>query len=364
MKKSRYITNLGNNKNVPYTLTARLLKTSSFTSHNFVIKSASYKPQACRITTFFFLFSLGTFSCITKISPEMSLVQKGINDLERGHYHQAIFVFNQVLEKSPKHEKALYYRGLAYCVLKKYEKGLADFTQALEINEKAVAVLINRGIIYALLGKEQQALNDFTEALKYDPDNEKIYSNRGGLYARKKDYSKALADFNRALEKDPDNKKLLAYKGDMLLALGRYIEATKEYHLALKQDPRDGDLYRRRGNARHLIGKTDAAIKDLNKSIALKPTNALSYAILGIIWFDKKDYGRAIANFVLGQGFGPDKIAAELPVTYLYMGEAYRQKNFRENALDSYETFLWLNPDPKLRSVAEKALEELKKTEN
>jgi tetratricopeptide (TPR) repeat protein len=248
--------------------------------------------------------------------------------------------------------------------LKKYEQGLADFTQALKINEKAVGVLINRGIIYALLGKEQQALDDFTEALKYDPDNEKIYSNRGGLYARKRDYARALADFNRALEKNPDNKKLLAYKGDMLLALGRYLEATKEYHLALKQAPREGDLYRRRGHARYLIGKTKAAIKDLDKAIALEPTNALSYALLGIIWYNKKDYGRAIANFVLAQGFGPDKVAVELPVSYLYMGEAYRQKGFRENALDSYRAFLRSNPNPKQRSLAEKAIEELKRTEN
>jgi tetratricopeptide (TPR) repeat protein len=312
--------------------------------------------KAYRIAILLLIFSMRMFSCA---SPGNSIIKEGIQEINNGRYHRAIFIFNDILKQHPKHEKALYYRGLSYCALKEYEKALADFTLALELNEAAVGALINRGIIYALIGKEEKALDDFTDAIKYDPDNHKIYSNRGGLYARKKDYSRALADFDRALEKDSENKKLLAYRGDMLLALGRYNEAIKDYGYAIKQDPKDGDIYRRRANARRLMGEIDLAVKDINKSVTFQPTNALSYAILGIIWFNKKDYGRAIANFVLSQGFGSDKIAVELPITYLYMGEAYRQKNFTENAIDSYETFLSLNPDPEQRRIAGKAIKEL-----
>jgi tetratricopeptide (TPR) repeat protein len=146
----------------------------------------------------------------------------------------------------------------------------------------------------------------------------------------------------------------------MLVGLGRYKEAIADYDQAIEYDTKDGDLYRRRANARRLIGKTGAAIRDLNKSLSLQPLNALSYGILGIIWFNKKDYGRAIANLAQAHVFEPDKIAVELPEAYLYMGEAYRQKDFTENALDSYETFLRLNPDSELAHIAEKAIKELK----
>lgn len=312
----------------------------------------------CRVAILHLLFSIGLSSCV---SQNTRLVKEGIRKIDRGRYYQAIFIFNKVLEDDSVHEKALYYRGLSYCALKEYKNALADFTKVLEENKTAVGALINRGIIYALVGKEKESLEDFTQALVYDPDNPKIYSNRGGLYARKKDYSRALTDFNRALKGNPESKKLLAYRGDMLSGLGRYREAIMDYDHAIGHDSKDGDLYRRRANTLWIMGEEERAIEDLRKSTSLQPRNALSYAVLGMIHFDRKDYARALANFAMAQGFGRDKIVDELPLAFFYMGEAYRRLDFSENALDSYETFLSLNPDHELKRSAEKALETLKK---
>ena len=77
-----------------------------------------------------------------------------------------------------------------------------------------------------------------------------------------------------------------------------------------------------------------------------------------------------MANFAMAWGFGKcvrgggDKIAAELPEAYFYMGEAYRKKNFMEDARDCYETFLKIPQiDINRKRLAEEALKKLKKNE-
>lgn len=92
------------------------------------------------------------------------------------NYHEAIKDFSEALNLDSQSEKALYYRGLMYSVLKDYPAALKDFNHCLELNPCLPNSLFRRAQVYSHLGDFPRALADAKKALDIDPKLEEARS--------------------------------------------------------------------------------------------------------------------------------------------------------------------------------------------
>jgi tetratricopeptide (TPR) repeat protein len=63
----------------------------------------------------------------------------------------------------------LYFKGLSELGKNNYEEAINNFTKAIELDPKDASVYNNRGNAYANLNKYEEALNDYNKAIELDP---------------------------------------------------------------------------------------------------------------------------------------------------------------------------------------------------
>lgn len=98
----------------------------------------------------------------SKLAFAQFFLNKGIEDLKKGDFGQAIAGFNLVIRLNPNDARAYLFRGNAYGQLKEYQKAIADYTQAIRLNPNYADAYNLRGLFYIILGDSQKAaLLDF-----------------------------------------------------------------------------------------------------------------------------------------------------------------------------------------------------------
>ena len=75
--------------------------------------------------------------------------------------------FSRVLKKDAKHERALYFRGIACVALGEYDQAIEDLTVSLIRNNDRGIAHLARGLAYAELGKEHDAALDMNSATAF-----------------------------------------------------------------------------------------------------------------------------------------------------------------------------------------------------
>jgi tetratricopeptide (TPR) repeat protein len=79
-------------------------------------------------------------------------LSKGIGQVNRGNYEEAISIFNMLLEENPKSCDALLGRGTAYAFLRKLEIAITDFSKAIEVDPTVGEAWKRRGQARAAIG--------------------------------------------------------------------------------------------------------------------------------------------------------------------------------------------------------------------
>jgi tetratricopeptide (TPR) repeat protein len=103
--------------------------------------------------------------------------------------------------------QALIDRGIENSQKGRYDEAIQDFNQALKAKPGDAATLTFRGVVYHAKGQDDQALKDFDQALNADPKFGRAYYQRGMVYETLGRYTPALKDLEQA--------KSLGYKVDM-----------------------------------------------------------------------------------------------------------------------------------------------------
>jgi tetratricopeptide (TPR) repeat protein len=103
--------------------------------------------------------------------------------------------------------QALVDRGIENSQKGNYDQALQDLDQALKAKPKDAAILTFRGVVYYAKGQADRAIQDFDEAIQADPKFGRAYYQRGMVQETKGLYDHALKDLQQA--------KNLGYKVDM-----------------------------------------------------------------------------------------------------------------------------------------------------
>ncbi len=212
---------------------------------------------------------------------------------DEGILASAIQDCSQAIHLSPNEDEAYFKRALYYTFQKNYPRAIADYNRTVKLLPKSGVALAFRGMAYLESGAYDHALSDCTKAIKRD------YT-MGGFAEDCVDKARTAKQRLSSGQKLGDPRawcdgKALAEEG---FPQDRQIEGCTRLIDSGKEGPDDliKDHFNR-ATAYDFKGADDKAIDDYNVVIELQPENASVYGSLGMIYWVKNEYDRAIENF-------------------------------------------------------------------
>ena len=184
-----------------------------------------------------------------------------------------------------------------------------DSTQGVYYEKRAEA--------YSAAHEDIKALQDLEKALSIGYTDSNFYALLGFTASRAGKWERAVMYLTEAINENPENEMLYAYRGYANMTIGEYAMAENDYFIYLKHHQEDGISWFGMAQTEEGLGKHDSAITSFKKSIELDSTNYEAYFDLGIIYCNKNEFSKAIADFDACLKIKPD-----LPYVYFNRGKA------------------------------------------
>lgn len=249
-------------------------------------------------------------------------LQRGMENLLKGRYEQAVADFTKALEFMPGTAEAYSGRARAQEKLKRYDRALADYSKLIELNPQAPAAYIGRGHVFMDLKRYDEALQDFSKAIELKPDVAASYVARCNVHELNRLHDRAIADCSRAVELEPNLDIGYSLRARAYAAKGMKQEAAADYERAARACIDNGltaaragrldealarfdrasrldtkhrpEAYLNRGAAYEKKGENLKAVNDYSEAIRLRPDYAEAYLRRGYVFAQKfEDYGKA-----------------------------------------------------------------------
>jgi tetratricopeptide (TPR) repeat protein len=99
-----------------------------------------------------------------------SLLQAGIEQMNRGDGPAAVATFTRVIERRPDFAEGWNKRATVYFLMGEYEKSLRDCDEVIKRNPHHFGALAGYGQIYLRLDEPERALEYFRRALRVNPN--------------------------------------------------------------------------------------------------------------------------------------------------------------------------------------------------
>ena len=164
------------------------------------------------------------------------------------------------------------------------------------------------------------------------------YLIRGKQSFHARNYEAAMESYKKSVEVDPRFARGYVDLGSAYYALDRYTEAEEAFKNAIvAQD--DSCARCGLGSVYRVTGRTMQAEIELRKSIQLNPADDCPYGELGRLYYDTKQYGKAIDVFEQKNKLRRDA------VTLHFLANCYYRLRKVEESLPFYEQATSLSPD-------------------
>ena len=292
--------------------------------------------------------------------------QKRLADAER--------IYQQILQREPRHFPALHLLGVIACQTGRTAQGVELIGKAIALNAKVAAAHNDLGNALLDLNRPEEALGSYERAIALNPEVALAHNNRGNVLLGLKRPEEALASYNKAIALKPDFAEAYTSRGVALRDLKRLEEALASYDkaIALKSDL--AETYSNRGNALMDLKRSEEALASYNKAVALSPNVALAHSNRGNALLDLKRPEEALATYDkalqlqfdlaearLGRGNAlcalkrhDEAIAVydetlvlmpSLAIAWLGRGNACHELKRNNEALAAYDKALTLEPD-------------------
>ena len=268
------------------------------------------------MTKYLFVLSL-LFSQCSSGQIFADYAKLGFTAQQSKNYQEAITQYSKAQKIEPHNTDINRRIGLMYYYLPKYDSALFYYNLVLTDNPKDSISYYQRGFVYLDSGEYQRAVNDFTAAFNFSKTSADACFNIGKSYSGLGDFNNAIEYYKMALTLFPNDKFSFYEIGYSYASASvpNNDSALKYYNKAIEQDKNYYEPYFNRGL---LYAKKFQDLKrahqDLEKSIAIRPKNQLSYLYNGLLYFDEKEFGKAKDMY--------DKVIAQ----YSGYGQAYYER--------------------------------------
>ena len=228
-------------------------------------------------------------------------LRKAQSHLKAGELIQAAKLYNQILSKFPKNQKA--FKGYQKLKLlanskaiskveppqaqvdelislhhqQKFEEALLKVKVLIDLFPQAASLFNLQGASHAALYRYGAAIDSYRQALSIKPDYAQAYNNMGT--ALKNDYKikEAISCYKKAIRNKSDYAEAYNNMGLALVKAGGLDAAIDSYNVALSIKPDYAHPYVNKGIALKSKGEFDAAIDSYIKAINVKPDYAEAY---------------------------------------------------------------------------------------
>lgn len=145
-----------------------------------------------------------------------------------------------------------------------------------------------------------EAKKDLLEYLQYDADSVVAHKLLGAILLRENNAEAAYNTLRPALDRAPGDPQLQYLLGKAALGRKQYLVANQWFEKALAQGGDPAEILPDLARGRLANGQVEQAIKDLETIRARDPKNADTLALLGYVYMQRREYGKAIAALDAG----------------------------------------------------------------
>jgi Flp pilus assembly protein TadD len=167
------------------------------------------------------------------------LLESGLAALNAGNIHEAIPLFQRVVELEPKHKQAWNDLGLAYLRTGKFEEAASAFSKQIEVNPFGENSYDYLGIALQQQQKFDEAADAFRKQIGVNPLDTIAHAALGGLLLTEHKYSEAIPELDKATVLSPDSAELQVSLGQAYLNVGEKEKALVAFEkgVELAQTP-------------------------------------------------------------------------------------------------------------------------------
>lgn len=231
-----------------------------------------------------------------------------------------------------------------------------------------------QGIEYAKQNNCDKAVEALKKAIQIKPNNASYYGELADVLQKQKKIDQAEKVYKKAIELSPDWVNFYISLAELFIEKNNLRAAILTYKQAVILNPKNDELYNLLGATLVDYGELDLAKTAYNQAIKLKPFTVSYYRCLGDIYRDQNNLDLAIVNYRKGIALAPDhgwlymrlsaalaqqdkldeatemcQLATEFkyknPSYYTLLGDIQLQIGDVDNALDTYQQAIKLNPN-------------------
>ncbi|HVZ81778.1 MAG TPA: tetratricopeptide repeat protein [bacterium] len=189
-----------------------------------------------------------------------------------------------------------------------------------------------------LMAQDSEKEAIYLEAIKANPNNFAAHYNLGVTYLKEQRFEKAIPELQKCTQLDPADKSsktlLELCSGIQEMQKGNYSNASGRFQSALKFDPANSDAKRllNKCNSKIYMDEKNysAATTALLAVIQDEPKDVSAYKNLGFIYFQQKDYKKAVGFWTKAVNLQAD------PQIHKFLGFSYYNLGNFNDAIDHY----------------------------
>tara|TARA_R110002049_G_scaffold38978_2_gene120372 strand:+ start:29690 stop:31078 length:1389 start_codon:yes stop_codon:yes gene_type:complete len=208
----------------------------------------------------------------------------------------------------------------------------------LEQHPTSINLRLFKVEIYVFENKLVQADALLNELYTIAPNNEEVFIQKANILSKKDEHELAINVLKQAIELTDDVVDLYSLIGMEHLFLDQYDEAKTYFIKCMEEDQQDYSALYNIMYCFDYLEQQDEAITYLNSFLDKNPYSEVGWHQLGIQYFNKKNYKKALASFDFAIISDDAFVGA-----YLERGKVLEKLKRFEDAIDSYSFTLKLD---------------------
>ncbi len=267
-----------------------------------------------------------------------TLLDLAVRHQENGRLLHAIQILTQIVQSSPKCDRAYVQLAQVYVEMKRPEQAEKILLEGSKANKENLEYTLMLGNLHLHQQHFDRALQYFG-SLKH-LNIPQIHQSIGLIYYFKGDLCAAEEELQRAILVDPELPKIHELLGEVQLRLGKVDEAVHLFLEALQRDPYSGAAHRFLGEA-YLERKSYVqALNEFTQAIDCLPDEAPLWELCGTVLIELERFPEAKSYLERSRELNP-KVAS----THVQLGYVFTKLGENSKALESFEAALALEPD-------------------
>ena len=234
------------------------------------------------------------------------LFHQGVTLHQQGKFANAKTIYEQVLEKQPKHFDALHLLGVIAAQTDNPELAADLIGKAIDINPNSAAAHSNRGNALKVLNRLPDALSCYDKAIALQPDFPEALNNRGIALKELNCLEDALASYEKAIAIKPNYYEAFYNQGNVLKELKRLDEALASYAKAIAISPNYAAAFNNRGAVLKELKRPEEALVNYDKAIAIHPNYVEAHYNRGNVLKELKRLDEALESYDTALALKPD----------------------------------------------------------